>query len=111
MSPYDPDSEFSVSSLLRLQNAGFNFAQTLLDRYKFKDHTTTKEDFHVDSEPEEPLDTVVSNWLDTVGRPPTWKLLLEILQELGLGEMSHKIEKYLSCGKLSFQCGGEITCK
>ena len=101
MSPYDPESEFSESSLLRLQNAGFSFAQILLNHYKFKGTTTKERILAKLVKSEEPLYPMVWNWSDTVGKPPTWKSLLEILQELGLGEMSQKIEKYLSCSKLS----------
>ncbi len=83
VSLYDPDSEFTVSSLQRLQNEGFNFLP-LLDRYKFKDHTKKIPAHNVHSlylaEPEEPLGIVVDGWLDHVGKPPTWRSLLEVLQ-------------------------------
>lgn len=105
MSPYDPESEISSSSLLRLQTAGFDFAKTLLDRYEFKDRDAGKKDHHYlfeQAEPKEPMDVVVSNWSDTVGRSPIWRSFLEVFQEIGQGEMSQQIEKYLSCGKASF---------
>lgn len=101
MSPYDPDSEFSISALQRLQNAGFNFAPSLLNHYKFMDHAKKMPEYDVPAETEEPLRIIVDNWLDAVGRPSTWRSLLEILQELSLGEMSQQIENFLSCGKYS----------
>ena len=73
-----------MSPLQRLQNEGFNFLPPLLDRYKFKDHTKKIPDHNVHSlylaEPEEPLGIVVDGWLDHVGKPPTWRSLLEVLQ-------------------------------
>ena len=102
------NSEFTASTLQRLQNAGFDFVPPLLDHYKFKkkvpDRVLILTNLRI-AEPEEPLVIMVNSWLEHVGKPPTWRSLLEVLQELGLREMSHQIEKYLSCGKLSFLCG------
>lgn len=108
VSPYDPDSEFSTSTLWKLQNAGFNFVPSLLKRYKFKDDKKKMPDIdfgvmHISSfimvpkKIEDPLSNLVENWLEVIGRPATWRSLLEILQELSLGEMSQQIENFLLC--------------
>ena len=99
--PYNPDGVFCKGLLQKLDMAGFNLSASLVGlEKKFRtaigipsgaipDHFT----------PEQSVISAVSYWLeyrDGLKKPPTWRSILDILEELGLGELSQQIREYLS---------------
>ena len=101
MFPYNPDVDFSA--LQRLDVAGFDFSKSLvghIDKFRtvvgipsgaIPDHFT----------PEQSVNRAVSYWLACCGdlkKNPTWRSLLDTLEELGLAELSQQIREYLSNG-------------
>ena len=109
MSPYDPDSQFTMSSLTKLEAAGIKVVTALQDNIDYLETKLLPAHLlgHLDS-----VQSVVEQWKDYMlsGKeappPMTWRLLLHILsQGMNLKELSQKIEDY-------FQHGGELyfTC-
>ena len=101
MSSFDLDSRFSMSALCRLEEAGIHVVQSL-----GKIHTQLKMRAKInpsgrakllltDSKPEECVEILINQWES--GRshhPPNWRCFLDVLKELKLEELSHKIEDY-----------------
>ena len=85
---YDPDSQFSVGALSRLEAAGIPVLTELekVGDWSLSADTTSHKAFD---------DMWFSKKLGT--RPPTWRSLYEVLRELDLEELSQEIEEYLSC--------------
>ncbi len=106
--PYDPTGEFSEAALQRLNAAGFDIFTPLLEKHdEFIKAIGISDMYLLDSLKYDfergALDTFMSNaihcWVsrrDEACRPPTWRSLLDLLKELGLGELSQQIGDYLS---------------
>ena len=90
MSPYNPDSQFSMSALSRLEVTGVGIFSSLNDL-----HTELADILSLDKLLS--LREVISKWVSGRSRhPPTWRTLHDILRNLDLVELSQQIEDYLS---------------
>ena len=90
MSPYNPDSHFSMNSLDRLMATGMDIFKLLYDVLaELKDIFGLGKLWSVSE--------VLNGWVSGRSRyPPTWRTLLDILRKLDLVELSQQIEDYLS---------------
>ena len=90
MSQYNPDSQFSMSSLSRLEATGIEIFTSLNDlQTELEDILGVNKSWSVSR--------AISEWV--LGRSrnaPTWRTLLDILRQLDLVELSQQIEDYLS---------------
>ena len=90
MSPYEPDSQFSMNSLDRLEATGIQIFTSLCNL-----RTELVDILGVDKLLS--ISRVISEWVSgKSSHPPTWRTLLSILRKLDLGELSQQIEDYLS---------------
>ena len=98
---YDPDSQFSMSALCRLENKGIGVLTSLETQ-----HMDLAEVVNIEiaekacgySSPRNSVEFIVRQWTlgDDPTLPPTWRSLYKVLRKLGLVELSQKIEKFLS---------------
>ena len=107
--PYDPDGQFSMSALCRLENKGIQVLTSLAACHKklteaAKVTFTGRANFEYKHSSSK-LEIVIRHW--TLGEnptlPPTWRSLYQVLRELGLEELSQQIEEFLSgeyCSRL-----------
>ena len=102
VSPYDPDSRFSMSSLSRLEHgAGIKVITSLAVYYtqlmSFAGIALYNKNFiKTKTGSEKVLEIVLKEWeTGKSSRPPTWQSLLDILNELDLDDLSKQIEDYL----------------
>ena len=106
VSPYNPDDEFIKNAPQRLDAVGFSVYTSLANHFREFKNAIGLPDICGENSFEETLALVFDHWLsnrNSLRRPPTWKSLLDILKELGLKELSQRIEEYLSNGKSFFQ--------
>ena len=105
MSPYDPDSRFTMSSLTRLEEVGIKVVTALRDNIEYlKRKLGLPAAYSISSMVEQWEDDVLSS--QEAPPPMTWRSLLHILsQGMNLKELSQQIGDY-------FQHGGELyfTC-
>ena len=104
VSPYDPDSLFSMSSLLRLEEgAGIKVVSSLAEIPR---QLASVAGVHMDERMERGLtrvkskgasvEIIVGRWESgTSQRPLTWRSLLDVLRELGLTDLSQELEDYM----------------
>ena len=101
VSPYDLDGQISMSAFSRLEAAGISVLASLA---RFRTQIATRagvSDSHSGRTYTgiERLELMVSEWV--AGKwnllPPTWRSLFEIMDKLGLEEISHQIDRNLSC--------------
>ena len=104
VSPYDPDSQFSMSALCRLENKGIPVLKSLEPLHKelavvakvALSGGANSEYMH--SDPRNATEIIIRQW--TLGEkpilPPTWRSLYQVLRELGLEDLSQEIEEFLS---------------
>ena len=102
VSPYDPDSRFSISALYRLENKGIRVLTSLATcRKKLVEAAkvvfTRRASFEYKHSSSK-LETVIRQWTlgDNPTLPPTWRSLYQVLKELGFEEISQQIEEFLS---------------
>ena len=90
MSPYNPDSQFSMIALNKLEETGLQIVSSLDNVCtELKDILGLNKLLFVRE--------VISEWVSgRSGHPPTWRTLLDILRQLNLVELSQQIEDYLS---------------
>ena len=106
MTPYDPDSRFTMSSLTRLEAAGIKVVTALRDNIDY-----LKRKLGLLAARPYSINSVVKKWevsalsgQKAVKAPPpmTWRSLLQILsQGMNLKDLSQQIEDF-------FQRGGEL---
>ena len=109
MSPYDPDGQFSMSALCRLENKGIHVLKSLerLQRQLMKAANVT---FTAKADTEykklRSVEIIIRQWTlgDNSPLPPTWRSLYQVLRELGLEELSQQIEEFL-CSKSGMNYG------
>ena len=99
MTPFNPENQFSMGALSRLEGVGIPVVTSLA-----KVHTEliqaagiTLEHQHV-SDSAQAVEIVIRKW-ESPGKsrlPPTWTSLFSILKKLELKELSMQIEDYLS---------------
>ena len=90
VSPYNPDSQFTIKALSRLEATGIK-----IDTSLYGLHTKLVDILGVDKSLS--VSEAISEWVS--GRshhPPTWRRLLDVLRKLDLVELSQQIEDYLS---------------
>ena len=107
VSPYDPDSRFTLTSLHKLEGVGISAVTTLKAIYPqlklsagiiLDKHSQRRLDSQVTNV--ECFNIIVSEWESGNSRfPPTWRSLLSVLKQLHLEDLSQKIDNYL-LGKL-----------
>ena len=116
VSPFLYDGTFSLSALSRLEGKGLQVLSALDEIYtqlaaavavtpnqylkmtlkRLTDKKVSTFGLHAED--------VLCKWIEGQGRyPPTWRALLQVLKELNLGELSQRIEDYLTASS------GEIT--
>ncbi len=102
VSPCYADEVFSKSALQRLKAAGFNPDVLLADFcLAFIDAIGITADVRDEISAEKSVANAFDYWLsnqDDLCRPPTWRSLLDVLCELGLGGLSQQIDDFLSDG-------------
>ena len=93
VSPYDPDSEFSMNSLCRLEEgAGIKIVTTLAEIAAQLAAVLGVEL----RRGEEQVEMVIGKWESGQSKHPiTWRSLLDILKELDLEDLSQEIENYM----------------
>ncbi len=103
VSPYQPDSPFSMSALSRLEDAGFEILTSLANiRQKFLEAAGVTLDQKARTEYEiseagECVEIVIRQWLcGNSSLPPTWRALFGVLNQLNLEELSCDTQAYLS---------------
>ena len=90
MSPYNPDSQFSMNALDRLEATGIKIVTSLFDL-----HTKLVDILDVDKSWS--VSRALREWVSGRSRnAPTWRTLHDILRKLDLVELSQQIEDYLS---------------
>ncbi len=103
VSPCYADEVFSKSALQKLEAAGFNVHMLLADVYSefVVDAIGITADVRDEFSAEKSIANVFDYWLtnDGLRRPPTWRSLLDVPCELGLGELSQQIEEYFTDGR------------
>ena len=93
VSPYHPDSHFSMNALDRLEATGIKIVTSLYGL-----HTKLVDILGVDKSWS--VSYVINKWMSGRShRPSTWRTLLDILKKLDLVELSQQIEDYLSGGE------------
>ena len=104
VSPYDPDSQFSMSALCRLENKGIQVLKSLEPLHKELAVVAKvtlsggANSEYMRSDPRNATEIVIRQWTlgDKPTLPPTWRSLYEVLRELGLEDLSQEIEEFLS---------------
>ena len=102
MSPYDPDSRFTMSSLARLEAAGIKVVSALQDNIKNLRNKILRSGVTVQSVIEE---WSVIEWKVQVHGteqcpPMTWRSLLDIIsQGMNMRALSQQIEDHLQHGE------------
>ena len=96
-----PDVDLTKAALHRLYRAGFNLNTLLADVYWEFSSAIGIPDVRDECSPEKTMVNAFDHWLskgDKLRKPPTWRAFLDVLTDLGLGELSQQIEEYLSDG-------------
>ena len=106
MSPQDPEDELDVEVAERMELAGYNLLTSLaehLERFKEIVGVTSTAPTTEESTPAESAKSVLYHWrhCKTPKRPPTWRSLLDVLNELGLMQLSQQNENSLTDGRLN----------
>ena len=107
MSPYDPDSRFSMSALCRLENKGIQVLTSLgilqrqlmvAAKITFIAKAGSEYKKLRSNESKDAVEVIIRQWIlgDNSALPPTWRSLHQVLRELGLEELSQEIEEFLS---------------
>ena len=93
VTPYDPDSQFTMKALSQLETSGIPVLSSL-------DIMKSFQQFLGLSEPTTYTPALVlDSWLRGLSNvPPTWKNLLLIICQLNLDSLAQQIETYLSGG-------------
>ena len=93
MSPYDPDSLFSMSSLSRLEEgAGIKIVSSLAEIPTQRLLSTTG----IHLLPVASVEVIVRHWeTGNSKHRPTWRSLLAVLRELDLTDLSQQTEDYM----------------
>ena len=108
MSPYDPDSRFSMSALCRLENKGIPVLTALETLHRELVETAmvnfteaAQNEYRKTQNPSDSVEIVIRQWTlgDSPGLTPTWRSLHQVLRQLGLEELSQQIEEFL-CSEL-----------
>ena len=101
MSSFDLDSRFSMSSLCKLEEAGIHVVQSLgkiKQQFKMRAKINLTDGAKLllsDPNPEKCVEILIDQWESGRSRhPPNWRCFLDVLKELKLEELSHKIEDY-----------------
>ena len=112
MSPYEPDSWFSMSALCRLEDKGIQVLASLEALHKELAEaakitfTARASSVYNGLHSRDAVEIVIRQW--TLGGdptlPPTWRSLYQVLRELGLEELSQQIEEFLSSESLISWC-------
>ena len=101
VSPYDPDSLFSMSSLSRLEEgAGIKIVSSLVQIPIQQLLSTTGIPLTENAS----IEVIVGQWESGNSQHlPTWRSLLAVLRELDLTELSQQIEDYMHG-----ECAGQL---
>ena len=104
MSPYDPDSLFSMSSLSRLEEgAGIKIVSSLAKIPTQQLLSTTGISLKAVTEGAS-IEVTVGQWESGNSQhPPTWRSLLAVLRKLDLTDLSQQIEDYMHG-----ECAGQL---
>ena len=97
VSPYDPDSLVSMSSLSRLEEgAGIKIVSSLVEIPTQQLLSTARIFLEAVTEGAS-IEVIVRQWIESGYslRPPTWRSLLAVLRELDLTDLSQQIEDYM----------------
>ena len=91
MSPYDPNSRFSMNSLSRLEEgAGIKIVTSLAEV-----PAQLAAVLGMEGEEQE-VEIVIGKWESGQSQHPiTWRSLLDVLKELDLEDLSQEIEDYM----------------
>ena len=94
MSPYDPDSRFSMNSLSRLEGvAGIKIVTSLAE---IPAQLAAVLGVSLMAGEEQQVEIVIGKWESGQSQHPiTWRSLLDILKELDLEDLSQEIEDYM----------------
>ena len=94
MSPYDPDSRFSMNSLSRLEGgAGIKIVTSLAE---IPAQLAAVLGVRLMAGEEQEVEIVIGKWESGQSQHPiTWRSLLDILKELDLKDLSQEIEDYM----------------
>lgn len=100
VSPYDPDSHFTTSSISRLEEgAGINIMTLLADKCKqlmLEIGLTLEPQAKSKTSPKLNVNFIFKQWESGKStQPPTWRSLLKILRKLNFNDMSQQIEDFL----------------
>ena len=105
VSPFDPDTHFSTRALHWLEGMGIQIISSLADIH-MELKTLARVPMTVDIQyqtsdkmfkehPQETVEIFITHWKSksqSSRYPPTWRSLLDILKDLGLNELSQRIE-------------------
>ena len=104
MSPYDPDRQFNMSSLYRLEAANIPVVTVLKQTHTqlvaaagiiLTNHL--KEKLADEDNKDEYLDIVIDQWQSGRSQlPPTWRSLYEVLRKINLDYLSQQIEEFFN---------------
>ena len=94
VSPYDPDSRFSMNSLSRLEEgAGIKIVTSLAD---IPAQLAAVLGVSLMTGEEQQMEIVIGKWESGQSQHPiTWRSLLDLLKELDLEDLSQEIEDYM----------------
>ena len=99
VSPYDPDSRFTMNSLYRLEAMGINVVSPLAE---VNPEMISVAGISLDMPSQEGmsktscLELVIEKWENGFSHlPPTWRSLMRVLKELHLNDMNQQIEDCL----------------
>ena len=115
VSPYYPESQFSMSSLSRLEDAGIGVVTSLAKVHNevmsaagiTLDVESQVRMYMIGSKDIDFLEIIISRWESGCSRyPPTWKPLHDILNKLNLKHLSQQIEAHFGENGISYKMAG-----
>ena len=106
MTPFDPNHNFTMSALSKVEVAGIPVMSSLNSFYGY---IQFKLGFHCTTPHNMSSIQLLADWSARAQGelPPTWRSLLHIIRQLGLDDLGFEIEAYLKSGRTKHDPKGE----